>query len=244
MTAHPPRFLIAERPATGDLLALGSAEAKHARVRRLRAGDPVALFDGAGRSYLGRLESLSRERASVRVTAVLPERAAESPLELVLAIALLKADRLDWVVEKATELGVHRIRPFASTTTLAHPSRARQQRWQQIALAAAKQCGRSVTPAIEPPAALSAVLAAPAAARVLFAEDGSGAALEAVAVTSPGPLLVIVGAEGGFTPAELAVARAAGCHAVGLGPRILRAETAAVTAVALCQARWGDLHGR
>ena len=243
MRAHLPRFFIERLAAPGDAVALGADEAKHARVRRLGVGAPVSLFDGAGRSYLGRLESLSRESAVVRIVDALPERDGESPLDLVLVIGALKADRFDWVVEKATELGVSRIQPFISTHTLARPSHPRQERWQQIALAAAKQCGRSAAPAIAAPVDFPTVLRAPAAVRLLFAEDGSGGHLDAVAHDSPGSLLAIVGAEGGFTADELAAARAAGCHLIGLGRRILRAETAALAAVALCQARWGDLGG-
>jgi 16S rRNA (uracil1498-N3)-methyltransferase len=131
----------------GEVVALPEDQAKHVRVRRLGVGDTVALFDGAGHSYRGCLESLSRARVAVRVVEVLPERAGESPLALTLAVAVLKSDRFDWVVEKATELGVTAIQPFTSTYTLARPSRARQPRWQQIALGAAQQWGRSAAPA-------------------------------------------------------------------------------------------------
>jgi len=239
--SHLPRFLIDRAAAPGDTVPLRSDEAKHARVRRLSVGDPVALFDGAGRSYVATLESLTREGAVVRISEALPEGAGESSLELTLAVAALKADRFDWVVEKSTELGVARIQPFTSTHTLAHPSHARQARWHQIALAAAKQCGRSAAPAIGAPSDFAAVLALPAAARLLFAEDGSGASLATLPLATPASIVAVVGAEGGFTADELAAARAAGCHLIGLGPRILRAETAAITAAALCQARWGDL---
>jgi 16S rRNA (uracil1498-N3)-methyltransferase len=241
MRAHLPRFLIEHAAAPGEVVTLCTDEAKHARVRRLGVGDAVALFDGGGRSYLGHLESLSRQAAVVRVSETLPERDGESALALTLAVAALKADRFDWVVEKATELGVARIQPFTSAFTLAHPSRHRQARWRQIALSAAKQCGRSVAPAIEPPLSFAAVLALPAAGRILFAEDGSGTSVARLALDAPPSLLAIVGAEGGFSPAEIAAARAADCHLAALGPRLLRAETAAVVAVALCQARWGDL---
>jgi len=244
MRPHLPRFLIERAVAPGDALPLPAEEAKHARVRRLGVGNPVAVFDGAGRSYLARLESLSRDGAVVRITEALPERDGESPLELTLAAAALKADRFDWVIEKATELGVTRIQPFHSAHTLALPSRDRQARWRQIALAAAKQCGRSAAPTIAAPLAFDAVLALPATGRLLFAEDGSGDCLSRIAfAAAPSSLLAIVGAEGGFSPDELSAARAAGCQLVALGPRILRAETAAVTAVVLCQARWGDLGG-
>jgi 16S rRNA (uracil1498-N3)-methyltransferase len=239
--AHLPRFLIDRAAAPGDAVPLAADEARHARVRRLAIGDPIALFDGSGRSYLARLESLARAGAVARVTDVLPARDGESGLDLTLAVAALKADRFDWVVEKATELGVTRIQPFTSVHTLARPSRNRQERWRQIALAAAKQCGRSSAPDIAASLELSAVLSLPAATRVVFAEDGSGSPLADLALAVPSPLLAVVGGEGGFTAAELAQARARGCHLIALGPRILRAETAAISAVVLCQARWGDL---
>lgn len=240
---HLPRFRIEPGAAVGEVLALPADEAKHARVRRLGIGDRVALFDGSGRSYVGRLESLSRGGASVRIDEALPESDAESSLALTLAVAPLKADRFEWVIEKATELGVTSIQPFHSAHSLARPSGDRQTRWRHIALAAAKQSGRSVAPQISAPLAFSELLALPAEARVLFAEDGSGTALTELALGAPTSLLAIVGAEGGFSGDELAAARGAGCHLAGLGPRILRAETAAIVAAALCQARWGDLRG-
>jgi 16S rRNA (uracil1498-N3)-methyltransferase len=238
---HLPRFLIDRAAAPGDAVPLPADEAKHARVRRLGVGDVVALFDGAGHSYVARLESLSRAGAVVRITESLPDRDGESPLHLTLAVAALKADRLDWVIEKATELGVASIQPFTSARTLARPSRDRQTRWRQIALGAAKQCGRSAAPSIASPSDFAAVLNLQAAAHILFAEDGSGTSLAGLALAAPRSLCIIVGAEGGFTAEELAAARARGCHLAGLGPRVLRAETAAITAVSLCQARWGDL---
>ena len=243
MRPHLPRFLIERGAAPGAVLALRPDEAKHARVRRLGVGDAVAVFDGAGRSYLARIESLSRDGAAVRIESALPERAAESPLDLTLAVGTLKADRFDWVIEKATELGVTRIQPFISTHTLARPSADRQARWRQIALAAAKQCGRSAAPAIAGTIDFDAVVALPAALRLVFAEDGSGVELATLTDSAPTSLLIVIGAEGGFTPAELATARAQNCHLVDLGPRILRADTAALTALSLCQARWGDLGG-
>src|SRR4030095_15560789 len=105
------------------------------------------------------------------------------------------------------------------------------------------QWGRRGAPEIHSPRAFAEVLALPAAARVLFAEDGSGSSLASIAIEAPQSLLAILGADGGFSADELDAPRRAGCHLVGLGPRILRAETAAVTAVVLCQSRWGDLGG-
>ena len=237
MSAH--RFVIDRPAAIGDIVTLRGDEARHARVRRLAVGEAVALFDEQGHSCLGEVSAIGRDQIAIRVTAVRPRDDGESPLDLTLAIGILKADKLDWVIEKATELGATRIQPFASAHTVAQPSAARQTRWQQIARAATKQCGRSRVPAVAPPCDLAAVLQQPAASLLLLAEHGDTAPL--AAVDAAGPLLLIVGAEGGFSPAELDAARAAGAHLIGLGRRILRAETAAVTAVALCQSRWGDL---
>jgi 16S rRNA (uracil1498-N3)-methyltransferase len=242
VSAHLPRFTIPRPAAVGEVVTLAGDEGRHARVRRLAVGEAVALFDEAGHGWIGEVSAVRRAGVAVRITAARPDREGESPLELTLAIGLLKADKLDWVIEKATELGVARLQPFASAHTLAQPSAGRRARWQQIARSAAKQCGRSVVPAVAPPCDLAAVLRLPAAARLLLAEHGETAPLATVAGAAP--LLLVVGAEGGFTAAELDAARAAGVVLVGLGPRILRAETAAVAACALCQARWGDLAGR
>jgi len=241
VSAHLPRFLIAAAAALGEVVRLAAEEARHARVRRLGAGEAVALFDGAGHACEGVVETLTRDAIAVRVTRVLPPRLGESALSLTLAIGLLKADKLDWVIEKATELGATRIQPFASAFTLAQPSAARQERWRHVALSAAKQCGRSVVPEVALPVAFAALLAQPAAARLMCAEHGETAPLAALRLEAPASALLVVGAEGGFAAAEIEAARSAGFHAVGLGPRVLRAETAAVAATALCQARWGDL---
>ncbi|MGD9764536.1 MAG: 16S rRNA (uracil(1498)-N(3))-methyltransferase [Candidatus Binatia bacterium] len=256
MTAHLPRFLHAGPVSVGSVATLSGDEAQHARVRRLARGAAVALFDGAGQSWVGEIVAVGRDRCEVLVRSARPPREAESPLELVLAIGALKADKLDWVVEKATELGVARVQPFSSEFTLARPSAGRQARWAQIALSAAKQCGRSAQPAISPPIEFAALLDVPADARLLLAEHGqatplvaalSGADSRAVPAGAaptrdrPRSVLLAVGAEGGFSAVELEAGRAAGFQLVRLGPRILRAETAAVAACALCQALCGDL---
>ncbi|MGH7789136.1 MAG: RsmE family RNA methyltransferase, partial [Candidatus Binatia bacterium] len=160
MNEHLPRFIVAAGAAVGDRIELAADEAKHARVRRLRAGDAVALFDGRGRSYVGAIESLAGAGVTVRISAERPPREGESPLALTLAIGLLKTDRFEWLIEKATELGASAIQPFTSAHTLAQPGTARRARWQQIVLAAAKQCGRSVAPGLAEPVGFAALLAA------------------------------------------------------------------------------------
>ena len=114
MSGHLPRFVISGPAAVGDVVTLTAEEARHARVRRLAVGEAVALFDERGHSCVGEVSAVGRDRIAVRVTAVRPPDEHESALDLTLAIGLLKADKLDWVIEKATELGVRRIQPFAS----------------------------------------------------------------------------------------------------------------------------------
>jgi len=242
VSQHLPRFHIAAPVAAGDLVALTGDELRHARVRRLAVGEAVALFDGAGFSCVAAVEALSRDAVRVRVGAVRPARDGESPLALTLALGLLKADKIDWAIEKAVELGVAAVQPFTSAHTVAAPSEARRRRWQQLARAAAKQCGRSVVPPVAAPLAFEALLARPAAAKLLLAERGAVTPLGTVALAAAPPaLLLVIGPEGGFSDTELAAAAAAGFTLAGLGARILRAETAAIAALALCQARWGDL---
>jgi 16S rRNA (uracil1498-N3)-methyltransferase len=241
VTQHLPRFFTAQPAGLGELVALSPDEARHARVRRLAIGEPVALFDGAGFSCVGVVAEATRDRLCVRVTDVRPPRSDESPLVLTLAVGLAKGDKLDWIVEKATELGVSIVQPFATEHSLGEPSAARQARWRHIALAAAKQCGRSVLPAIAAPIGFAALLQTPADLRLLLAERGATQRLAALGSdVPPRSLLLAVGAEGGFSDGELTAASAAGFALVTLGPRTLRAETAALVAAALCQARWGD----
>lgn len=238
MTGSLPRFFLRTPATPGDHVALEAEEAHHARVRRLARGDRVALFDGSGRSYTGTVERSSTQQLDVHIDDELPARAGESPLLLTLAIALLKSDRFEWMIEKTTELGVARIRPFVSEHSLGQPSASRQARWRTIALSAAKQCGRSVVPAIDAPCDLGTVLAHADAHHLLFWERSTDTAtLDGRCAQAT----LIIGPEGGFADAEVERARRAGCSIATLGPRILRAETAAIAAVTLAQSWWGDL---
>lgn len=240
MTGNLPRFFLRDPAAPGDRIVLEAEEAHHARVRRLARGDRVALFDGSGRSYTGTVEQNTTTQLAVHIDDELPARAGESPVQLTLAIALLKSDRFEWMIEKTTELGVACIRPFVCEHSLAQPSASRQTRWRNIALSAAKQCGRSVVPSIEPPCDFGDILAHADADHLLYWERSTDV------VNLQGPraqATLIIGPEGGFADAEVERARRAGCSIATLGPRILRAETAAIAAVALAQSSWGDLAG-
>jgi 16S rRNA (uracil1498-N3)-methyltransferase len=237
-----PHFLVSRATPEGASIDLELGEAKHARVRRVRRGEEVIVLDGLGWSALAEVDCVTQRSVLVRIVAARSPRHSESPLDLTLAVALLKSDRFDWLVEKATELGVTRIRPLTSRYSLGRPAAGRRERWRQIALAAAKQCGRTVPPDVHPPAAFEAVLRELAGTKVLFAEASAPTGLPTEQAAT-GRISILIGPEGGFTPEELKEAESAGCHLASLGPRILRAETAAIAAVTLCQYTLGDLYG-
>jgi 16S rRNA (uracil1498-N3)-methyltransferase len=238
----PPRFLVTPELLSGSHAVLTGAELHHLRVRRLRAGCEVILSDGLGHQRTGVVVALQRQRAVVALRQEAPS-ARESRLRLVLAQAALKADKMDLVVEKATEIGVSEILVFECERSIGHPSPSRQARWQRIARSATKQCQRSAVPAIAGPVSFEQLLSRPEPLRLLF-WDGESAAARPEANRAPEGLLAAIGPEGGFSAAEVEQAAARGFHAVSLGPRILRAETAAVVAAALCQFLWGDLDRR
>jgi 16S rRNA (uracil1498-N3)-methyltransferase len=228
---------------TGQVQLRG-AELRHLRdALRLGPGARVTLFDGEGEVFLAEVVSIGRAAAELEVLGMI-ESQGESQLSLALAVAIAKGAKLDWVVEKATELGTSQILPFTSERTI--PERSdfaeRLRRWRRIAAAASAQCGRAVCPEIRDVTSLADVLAGGAGRdrRVFFWAEGGVAVAEAPngAVRSA---LVVTGPEGGFTSEEAALAEAAGFTLAALGPRILRAETAAVAAITLAQFLWGDL---
>ena len=225
-----------------------AAEAHHlGRVLRLRPGAMVEGTDGAGGLYTIRLVALDVEGGWGAIEAR-AQPARESPCSITLAQAILKGDRMSWLVQKATELGVARIVPMETDRVVARPAgagAARQTRWARIAREAVKQCGRVVVPVIDPPRPFAAVLVEVASHDATWVcWEGGGQAIVATAEGTPTRLLLLVGPEGGFTLDEVAAAEAAGARRVSLGPRILRAESAGLAAVTLGQFLFGDLGGR
>ncbi|ACY12738.1 16S rRNA (uracil(1498)-N(3))-methyltransferase [Haliangium ochraceum] len=209
------------------------------RVRRLRVGDAVTLFDGAGREADARVAAIDGERAQLEVA---EPRAvvAPSPCRVSVLPALIKGDRMDFCVQKLVELGVHEIAPVTSARTVVKLDGARaarrRERFVDIARAAARQCERATVPEIAAIAPLEQALASRAQTPlklILWARERSRMLRDIVAQPLPAGVCVAVGPEGGFAPEEIEAAVAAGFEPVGLGGHVLRAETASLAAAAL-----------
>ncbi len=235
--APPSAFNLSKR-----IVTLTADEARHLReVLRLKPGDEVSVFDGEGKEFRARVAQARRESAELDLDEAIEPARPESPLRITLAVALLKGEKFDLVVQKATELGVTRIVPLITRYAdikLRDESDAskRVARWQRIALEAAKQSGRAVVPTIDTPTPCGSVLSASNPCLLFSEKNGHGLTqIDTDAVTA------VIGSEGGWSDEELDQARAAGAQIITLGGRILRAETAAITAAALLQHRFGDL---
>jgi 16S rRNA (uracil1498-N3)-methyltransferase len=221
--------------------------AHHAsRVLRLRAGDSVQLFDGLGNECHGVLDDLSGKQVIVS-NIIQIDANRESPLPVLLAQALSSSEKMDWVIQKATELGVTEIQPLATERSIAKlsPERAakRTEHWQQVAIAACEQCGRNVLPVIHAPLDIMVWLQQMrATTNSKFILLPQGATSLHTQTKPPGTAVLLIGAEGGFTQAESDSALLCGFTPIRLGARILRTETAAVAGLAALQTLWGDFN--
>ncbi|MEP6637683.1 MAG: 16S rRNA (uracil(1498)-N(3))-methyltransferase [Acidobacteriota bacterium] len=236
--------------ANSTNITLPTEEARHLReVLRLKPGDEVYVFDGAGKEFQCVIEDSRRDSALLKVLAEVAPARPESRLALTLAVAFLKSDKFDLVVQKATELGVVRIVPVMTHLAdirLRDESDANKRvaRWQRIAMEAAKQSGRALVPEVAAPvtfAALAQNVVPSGPWSVMFSERGGQAFPATKAEGTPQEITALVGSEGGWTDEELEQARTADWQIVTLGGRILRAETAAIAVTALLQHRYGDL---
>jgi 16S rRNA (uracil1498-N3)-methyltransferase len=216
-------------------VSIDGPELRHLRTFRLRVGDELVVFDGSGAEYAVRLVEIGRHRAHAAVLHV-EHPAREASVCLVLAPALLKGPRMDTLVEKATELGVARLAPVLTERVVAHGEH--RERWERIVAAAAKQCGRTRLPVVAPPCPLAQRLAEPEPALRLVAWEAERTTRITDLPAAADSALLVTGPEGGFSAEEIALVRRHGCRLVGLGARILRAETAAIVAAALCLQRW------
>lgn len=239
------RLLVADLPAAGGRYSLPPGPAAHAaRVLRVTVGDPLMLFDGAGGEAEARVAAVRGSSVEVELAPrVAVDR--ESPLALTLVQGISRGERMDLVVQKATELGVCRIVPVLTERSVVKLDGAQAAKrllhWQGIAAAACEQSGRTRLPAIDPVSTLSACLGRPGVAgeRRFLLHPGSGARLRDFPSLTSATLLI--GPEGGLSPVERDNALSAGFIGLSLGPRILRTETAALAALAALQALDGDL---
>ena len=243
-----PRLYVGDEPGApvpGGDYALPEAAARHiGHVLRMRVGDSVALFTGKGGEYAATIRGIERRGVTVRIDRHDPvER--EAPWGVTLAQSIIAADMMDFVVRKAVELGVAAIQPLQSARSQnASDERAarRLAHWRRIAIAACEQCGRNRLPGIAPAVSFAQWFAAAgdASRRPVAILDAAGARSLASLGASEAPHAIVVGPEGGFDTAEVQLAQAEGAVAVHLGPRVLRAETAALAALATVNAIAGD----
>jgi 16S rRNA (uracil1498-N3)-methyltransferase len=230
--------------ATGPVRVEGDAF-HHLRVLRLGPGDALEVFDGKGRAWEAEVLEVSRDSATVRLG---PLRKASTGRHVSLLQALPKADKLELVLQKGTELGVHAFFPVVSERSVMRLTEAaaetRRVRWQRIADEAARQCGRADVPAVHPvEGLLAAVRALPPTTRVLVLdeEERTLGLAQAAAADARAPLALVVGPEGGLERAEVDALRELGAVSVSLGPLVLRTETAALAALAVLRHREGVL---
>ncbi len=239
------RFYAPPSAFADQTVILAADEARHLRdVLRLKTGDEVYVFNGMGREFRCTVSNTRRDAAELLIEAEVEPAKPESQLQLNLCVALLKGEKFDLVVQKATELGVTKVVPLITRYADIHlrneaDASKRVARWQRIALEAAKQSGRGFVPEISAPVAFDALLASVKDdLRVMFSERGGGALSSLPPSQS---VTALIGSEGGWSDEEIEQAGAQDFHIVTFGGRILRAETAAITVTALLQYLFGDL---
>lgn len=240
-----PRFYCPPPLPQNGSFELPPDAAHHAsRVLRLCEGDAVQIFDGIGNECHGVIAELSGKRVMVGdIRTVNINR--ESPLHITLAQALSSSEKMDWVMQKTTELGVTEIQPLATERSVARLSSERAEKrvehWQQVAIAACEQCGRNVLPKIHAPINIMVWLqqtrTSPDTKFILLPEGASSLSSQSKPL---GNITLLIGAEGGFTSAESESALLCGFTPIRMGARVLRTETAAVAGLAALQTLWGD----
>jgi len=243
-----PRFYVPAPHIENDLLKIKGNEAKHIRrVLRLKAGDEIIVFDGLGKEYEGKIVEEGPSSVVMKVQNFFFSK-RESPLEITLAQSLLKGEKMDTLIQKATELGVKEIIPFLSSRSVPFLDKSgrlkRHYRWERIAIEASKQCGRGVIPKIEPLQDYSEMLqTAPSNSLRLILWEREGIKLKEVLERSieKTKIWFIIGPEGGFSQEEVEEAKRTGFITVTFGERILRAETASLCFLSILQYDRGDI---
>jgi 16S rRNA (uracil1498-N3)-methyltransferase len=245
------RFFVEEIRADNGTCLISGSEAKHiSNVLRMRAGDRFILMDGRGYRFQAVIESTSSKGVRAILEKPLP-KPPPSPVHITLCQALTKSRAMDYLLQKTSELGVDRVVPFYSERTTVRYKKERlvnkMRHWREIAISAAKQCGRSTPVAIDSPISFGAVMEkwrGQNALKVVLWEEEESKDLKSLMKLSPSAdnFVGMIGPEGGFAEEEINIARNAGFIVASLGHRILRADTAAITTVAIVQYELGDLN--
>lgn len=242
--AWPPQStprLFVDAPIVAGPRQIDGAQAHYlAQVMRAKPGDPVKLFDGASGEWLALVAEIAKRALTLDVQHQL--RPTETVPDLWLCAAPLKKGRIDWMAEKACELGAARFVPVITQRTIV--DRLNLDRLHAHMVEAAEQCGRTAVPTMAEPIKLAALLAGWQGRRLFFADESGGEPAAPAIVARPGPAAILIGPEGGFTDDERTAIRAcADAVPISLGPRILRADTAAAAAIAVWMASAGDWQG-
>lgn len=237
------RIHTAQTLHSNTLVVLEPEPSRHlTRVLRLGVGDSVTLFDGSGGEYPSKIMAVDKNNVRV-MTGSLLQRECESPLDIHLGIAISRGERMDWIVQKSTELGVTSLTPLLTEHTGVKLDGDRADKkilhWQQIALSACEQSGRNRPPTIHPLQALDRWLASTVAERKFVLHHRADTINEGD--ETPADIAILVGPEGGLSDNEIETAARAGYIALRLGPRVLRTETAPLAAIAILQGLWGDM---
>jgi 16S rRNA (uracil1498-N3)-methyltransferase len=245
------RFFSHEAPVVGAETVIAGQDARHiVRVLRLKAGDEVVLLSGDGREFQAKIARIDAGNVAV---AVLSERVsgADPSIELTICLGFLKEKKMDDLVRQLTELGMSRFQPFLARRSVSRPDPSRMasrvRRWEKIARESIKQCRRGSVPEIRPAVSLDEALrlSADDGVKILFYENETGPnsfpESRSAGADVPLKVTIMLGPEGGFTDDEVGTVRSAGFEILSMGPRILKAETAAVAACALVQYVYGDM---
>ncbi|MCP5143538.1 MAG: 16S rRNA (uracil(1498)-N(3))-methyltransferase [Gammaproteobacteria bacterium] len=229
---------------TGEVITIDGIAAHHLiNVLRKSSGEPVTLFNGRGGEYPGKVRDSDRRSVQIEIGTCI-EPGTESSLDITLVQGISRAERMDYTIQKAVELGVRRIVPLTTDRSVvkldARRAAQRLQHWQAIIISACEQSGRTTVPVLDEVTSLNRWLEHddPSRCRLMLQPSASQALSSMPAPT--GGVTLYIGPEGGFGPVEQQALQSAGCTAVALGPRILRTETAALVAMSVLQSRFGD----
>lgn len=240
-----PRFYCQDALSVGATITLPDSVAHHVQVLRLKSGDNISLFNGAGGEYIATLALIEKKRVTVEVKTFSPHE-VELPYAVTLAQALPEASKMDWIIEKAVELGVAGIQPLAAQRCVVKlaAERAEKKRlhWQGIVVAAAEQSGRNRVPQLAELTDFNSwITQQDLHRRILLSPRAEQSLSEWARHHPPQAVALLIGPEGGFTDAEEDMAQRQGVLALSMGPRVLRTETAGLAALAALNAVWGEM---